>query len=493
MTLVRALRDLHRPGLLAPRLALLVSLTLPFQSNAQDTELPTFGGVGGGLISVQMEQQIGQQVMQSLRRSADQVEDPLVNEYLENIVYRLIPAVPLQDRQVTTVVIDSPAINAFAVPGNIIGVNGGLFLNAETEQQFASVIAHELAHLSQRHFARRMEQQEASAPLTIAGMIAGIILSAVTKSDVGIATIAGTQAMAVQNMLQYSRSNEQEADRVGLDILAESGMDPRGMPEMFEIMMRQNRLQGNQVPEYLSTHPLTQSRVSDTRSRAEQYPEADYDDALEYHLVRARLQVHYARTPADAVRAFEEYRESSEAAANVDAAKYGLAVAYLADNQAARAEKLLRELLEGQGSRITYQVTLAESLIAQDQAQAAADMLQEALSRNPRNRPISSMLARAELQAGNAPRAADLLRGLAREYPNREDYWLRLAEAEGQARNIVGVHRARAEYDILLGDLEAAERQLRQAQERVAPDAPVRQVITERLSQVSDALARNRQ
>ncbi len=493
MTLVPALNARRAAAPLASGLALLAALALPLPTSAQDTELPTFGGVGGGLISEQMEQQIGQQVMRSLRRSADQVEDPLVNEYLENIVYRLIPSAPLQDRQVTTVVIDSPAINAFAVPGNIIGVNGGLFLNAETEQQFASVIAHELAHLSQRHFARRLEQQQASTPLTIAGMVAGIILSAVTKSDVGIAAIAGTQAMAVQNMLQYSRSNEQEADRVGLEILANSGMDPRGMPEMFEIMMRQNRLQGNQMPEYLSTHPLTQSRVSDTRSRAEQYPEASYDDALEYHLVRARLQVHYARTPADAVNAFEEYRQSSDAAAQVAAAKYGLAVAYLADNQAGRAETLLRELLADQPGRITYQVTLAESLIAQDQAQMAADLLQEALSRNPANRPITSMLARAELKAGNAPKAADLLRSLAREYPHREDYWSRLAEAEGQARNIIGVHRARAEYDILMGDLEAAERQLRQAQERVPPDAPLRQVITERLAQVSDAIARSQQ
>lgn len=492
MTLVRELRHLHRPRPLVSSLLLVTALALPLPAAAQETELPTFGGVGGGLISGQMEAQIGQQVMQSLRRSADQVEDPLVNDYLENIIYRLIPSVPLQDREVTTVVIDSPAINAFAVPGNIIGVNGGLFLNARTEQQFASVIAHELAHLSQRHFARRMEQQEASAPLTIAGMIAGIILSAVTKSDVGIAAIAGTQAAAVQNMLQYSRANEQEADRIGLEILADSGMDPRGMPEMFEIMMRQNRLQGNQMPEYLSTHPLTQSRVSDTRSRAEQYAEADYDDALEYHLVRARLQVHYARTPSDAVEVFEEYRESDDSAAQVDAAKYGLAVAYLAAGQAARAEGLLRELLEGQSNRITYQVTLGETLIARDQAPAAVDLLQEALSRNPGNYPISSMLANAHLEAGNATRAADLLRGLTRDYPNRAEYWLRLAEAEGQARNIVGVHRARAEYDILMGDLEAAQRQLRQAQERVSGDAPVRQIITERLSEVSDAIARSR-
>ncbi|WP_166259470.1 M48 family metalloprotease [Marinobacter salicampi] len=492
MTFVPPLRVLRPTRRLAPTLLLAGSLLFqPALQAAEDNALPTFGGVGGGLISGQMESEIGQQVMRSLRRSADQIQDPLVHDYLESIVYRLLPSVSLQDRSVALVVIDSPALNAFAVPGNIIGVNGGLFLNARTEQQFASVIAHELAHLSQRHFARRLEQQETSAPLTMAGMIAGIILSAVTKSDVGIAAIAGTQALAVQNMLQYSRANEQEADRVGLEVMADAGMDPRGMPEMFEIMMRQNRLQGNQVPEYLSTHPLSQSRVSDTRGRAEQYPVADVEDALEYHLVRARLQVHYARSPTDAVKAFEEYMDT-DGADKVDAAKYGLAVAYLAADRAGEAEAKLRQLLDARPARITYQVTLAQALIAQSKTDEARDLLQDALRRNPGNRPITATLAETELKAGNAPRAAEHLRSLTRDYPHREDYWLKLAEAAGQARDIVAVHRARAEYEILMGDLESAERQLRQAQEKVPPDAPLRQIVTERLSQVSDALARSR-
>ncbi|WP_404362128.1 M48 family metalloprotease [Marinobacter sp.] len=492
MEFIRAFRVRHWPGTTTLWPLLLGLLLLPVTTaTGKEAPLPTFGGTGGGLISDQMEQQIGQQVLRSIRRSADQVTDPLVNDYMESIVYQLVPSVPLKDRQMSIVVIDSPAINAFAVPGNVIGVNGGLFLNARTEQQFASVVAHELAHLSQRHFARRMEQQETSAPLTIGGMIAGIILSAVTKSDAGIAAIMGTQALAAQNMLKYSRANEQEADRVGLEILAESGMDPRGMPEMFEIMMRQNRMQGNRMPEYLSTHPLTQSRVSDTRSRAEQFPVRGFEDALEYHLVRARLQVHYARSPVDAVNVFNDYVKTEEGH-EMAAARYGLAVALLAAGRAEEAEEKLRELLEHNPMRITYQVTLAEALLHQDRMDDAREMLRTALRRNPDNRAITSMLARAELEADNAPRAVDHLRNLTRQYPGKEHFWLRLAEAEGQARDIVGVHRARAEYDILTGDLEAAERQLRQAQEKVPPDAPARQIITERLSQVSEALARSR-
>ncbi|MCM0611784.1 M48 family metallopeptidase [Marinobacter sediminum] len=454
---------------------------------AQETRLPSIGGSGGGLISGQQESDIGQQVMVSIRRSAPRITDPLVYDYLSAIIYRLVPSAPLQNRNLTLALIDSPAINAFAVPGGIVGVNGGLFLNAATEQQFASVLAHELAHLSQRHFARRLEQQETSAPLTLAGMIAGIVLSAVTQSDIGIAAIAGTQALAVQNMLSYSRSNEQEADRVGLDILATAGMDPRGMPEMFEIMMRQNRLQGNQVPEYLSTHPLTQSRVSDTRNRAEQYPQQDIPDGQEYHLIRSRLQVHYASSPEVAMQTFEAYLNRPDAKRN-DAIRYGLAVAYLENGQPDKAADVLKDLLSRNPGRITFQVTLAEVLIDQKRLGEARKLLQEALARNPGNYPITFTLAQTEIADGNGVAAAEHLQQLARQLPAQEHLWLTLAEAEGMARNIVGVHRARAEYYALMGDLESAQRQLRQAQEKLPAGSPQRQVVTERLAEITSRL-----
>ncbi|KRW82473.1 M48 family metalloprotease [Marinobacter sp. P4B1] len=466
-------------------------LTTPAALTANNSTLPSIGG-SGGLISGQQEADIGQQVMTSIRRSAPQIQDPLVYDYLSSMIYRLVPSAPLDDRNLSLALIDSPALNAFAVPGGIVGVNGGLFLNAATEQQFASVLAHELAHLSQRHFARRMQQQETSAPLTLAGMIAGIVLSAVTQSDIGIAAIAGTQAISMQNMLAYSRSHEQEADRVGLDILASAGMDPRGMPEMFEIMMRQNRLQGNRLPEYLSTHPLTQSRVADTRNRAEQYPDDRVRDGQEYHLVRSRLQVHYAQSPEIAIETFEAYLNRNDAQRN-DAIRYGLAVAYHEARQYQKAENILRELLEDNPGRITFQVSLAETQISQQRFAEARNLLQGALSRNPGNYPISMMLASAEIGDGNGSAAASVLRDMSRQYPHQEQVWLRLAEAEGMARNIVGVHRARAEYEVLMGDWRAAQRQLRQAQELLPAGSTERQVINQRLGEIASRLQEARQ
>jgi len=477
----------HRSAALAFAATLLVT---PVPAHAQSSDLPSIGG-SGGLIADQEEADIGRQVMASLRRSAPRIQDPLVYDYLSNIIYQLVPSAPLDDRDLQLVIIDNAGLNAFAVPGGIIGVNGGLFLNAETEQQFASVLAHELAHLSQRHFARRMQQQETSTPLTVAGMVAGIILSAVTQSDIGIAAIAGTQALAMQNMLAYSRAHEKEADRIGLDILASSGMDPRGMPEMFEIMMRRNRLQGNRLPEYLSTHPLTQSRVADTRSRAEQYPDERIRDGQEYHLVRSRLQVHYARSPEIAVKTFESYLEQEDSVRN-DAIRYGLAVAYQDNRQYDKARGILEELLADNPGRITFQVTLAEVFISEERYAQARNILEPALSRNPGNYPLTYALASAETADGNGAAAARLLRELTRSHPGQEHLWLRLAEAEGIARNIVGVHRARAEYYVLMGDLKSAQRQLRQAQEILPTGSAERQVVNERLGDITHRMqARN--
>lgn len=474
-------------------IAMSLAATLLFSAGpaqAQEASLPSIGG-SGGLISGQQEADIGQQVMASIRRSAPQIQDPLIYDYLQAITYRLVPSAPLDNRDLKLVLIDSPALNAFAVPGGIVGVNGGLFLKAATEQQFASVMAHELAHLSQRHFARRMAQQEASAPLTLAGMIAGIVLSAITQSDIGIAAIAGTQALSVQNMLAYSRAHEQEADRVGMEILANAGLDPRGMPEMFEVMMRQNRLQGNQLPEYLSTHPLTQNRVADSRNRAEQYPDERIPDGQEYHLVRSRLQVRYAQSPELAVQTFEDYLNRDDAERN-DAIRYGLAVAYQRNSQYANAERMVRELLDNNPGRITFQVTLADILLDQERHQDARALMKRALARNPGNYPISWTLAKIEIADGNGASAASLLRELARSLPDREQIWLRLAEAEGMARNIVGVHRARAEYYALMGDLQSAQRQLRQAQEKLPAGSAERQVVNERLNDIANSLQARR-
>lgn len=460
---------------------LILFLTIPATSCwADDTDLPNLGGSGGGLFSSQQEAEIGHQVLRSLRRSGTLLNDPLTLDYLHTLVYRLVPNTPLEDRDLLVIAINDPQVNAFAVPGGIIGVNGGLFVHAQTEQEFAAVLAHELGHLSQRHFARELERQKTDMPWMVAGMITGFILAAVTHSDVGVAALAGTQAASVQNMLHYSRQNEREADRVGLQILADSGFDPRAMPRMFEELLRESRIQGTQLPEYLSDHPVTESRIADTRNRAEQYPRRSYHDSLEYHLVRSRMIVHFAESPDAAVRQFQAQLDDA-ADGGSQPLRYGLAVALIQDSQPEKAIPILNKLLQDNPERITYEVTLGKAEVEAGQADKAFQRLSNALSRNPGNLPIMTELAKVALRANQAGEAALVLRHLTADHPQDAFLWQELADAEGKAGNIVEVHLATAEYDLLMGDPDAAMLQLRQALAKAGDDGPMRDIIQQRM------------
>ena len=231
---------------------------------------------------------MGQQFLSSIRRSAPTISDPLLNTYLENVTYKLASRSQLKDHRLSFVIIDSEALNAFAAPGGIIGVNTGLFLNAQTEAEFASVMAHEIAHVSQRHFARGIDEAQAGKIPQIATLLASVIIMATSDASHGTAAAAAAQGRALENQLRFSRSNETEADRVGQDTMFNAGFDPDGMSTLFERLMAINRF-GRRPPEFLLSHPLTESRISGSRGRAARYPRQQYSPNLEYQIVRARV------------------------------------------------------------------------------------------------------------------------------------------------------------------------------------------------------------
>ena len=162
-----------------------------------------------------------------------------------------------------------------------------------------SVLAHELAHLSQRHFARGLEAQRNSSTLSLAGLLAGLVLAATVGGDAGMAAMAATQAMSLENQLRYSRSNEKEADRFGLRTMEKSGRDPGAVGDMFETMLKQVRYAGDRAPEFLLTHPVTEKRIADARSRTMTNSMRHYPDHNDYYLLQARAQIAMAKNPKD--------------------------------------------------------------------------------------------------------------------------------------------------------------------------------------------------
>ena len=228
--------------------------------------LPELGDRVSGAVSSSEEKAIGEMFLKQVYSQAPLITDPLLFEYTEHLIYRLSEYSQVNDRYFTILLIDDDSLNAFAAPGGIIGINGGLFLYSDNEGQFASVLAHELAHLSQRHFARNVLKSQESNLASVLVMVSSIAIALISNNPNAMAL---GPAILQSQSLRYSRLFEKEADRVGFANLVNAGYNPDSMGEMFENMNELRRLSGDLPPEFLLTHPLSSSRISDAFNASE--------------------------------------------------------------------------------------------------------------------------------------------------------------------------------------------------------------------------------
>lgn len=449
-------------------------------SNTSD--LPTIGHTSSTLVSIEQERKLGQAWLRSLRGQVKTFSNPIIEEYLTHLIYALAPYSNVVDRNFSIVMVDSPALNAFAVPGSVVGVNAGLFIHAYSEQEFTSVIAHELAHLGQRHYARQLEQQAISTPLTLAGLLASVVIAATTGSDAGIAALAATQAMSIEKQLGFSRQNEQEADRLGIATMYNAGFNPREMPVMFERMYRQTRLQGGSIPEYLSSHPLSESRIADTKNRATQYKLRQYTDNIEYHISKNIIISEYAESKKSATDYFNSLI-SKGSTLQVAAANFGLAYSKL-EHSPEDSIRILKQLINEDPTRISFIVTYAKALDNNQQSKLAIKTLTTALERNPYNYSILDTLAEIYLHNDLIQESERTLKTLVRKYPLNPRLWYAIAEVHGLAGNIVGLHRARAEYFFLTNHMDNAIKQLKLAMQKSQDNQQSISLIQKRLDEI---------
>ena len=451
-------------------------------------KIPNLGAASTSLFSADFEYQLGRDWLKVFRGQVPTVNDPLLYSYLENIVFELITHSELQDRRIDLVIVDNPTINAFAVPGGVIGVHNGLFQYAQTEDEFATVIAHEIAHLSQRQFSRGVELSQAQAPLNIAGLLAGILLAATAGGDAGMAALTATQAALQDQQLRYSRANEAEADRVGLRTLYAAGMDPYAAPTMFERMLAATRYSSSKyIPEFMRSHPLSEKRIADTRNRAMQYPRTIRPINLDYQLMRARVANALADTPERAVELFRNQLDGVPRSR--EAATYGLVLALTAAGRPDEAALALDDIWSVTNDRIAYILADAEIDLARGNPKRAADKLARRLRLSPGNHPLTMAYAYALQQAGDSHIAEEVLITQSKRKPKDPYLWYLLAEVQGLSGNIIGLHRARAEYFILNGNLDAAQRQLNYALKLLNDDFTTSALINERLRDISQIRA----
>jgi len=445
-------------------------------------KLPELGNSSAGIISLQQEYDLGRAFLKSLRSQVNTVSDPIIQDYVENLVYELARFSELKDRRLDIVVVNNASINAFAVPGGVIGLHNGLLHQADTEAQLASVLSHELAHLSQRHFARRVEEQQRSTIPNMAGLLAGIIIAATAGGDAGMAAITAVQAAGLQNQLRYSRLNEQEADRVGMQNMIRADMDPNGAAGMFEKMQRAARYAGNRPPEFLLTHPVTESRISDARNRARQQQKKIITDSTQFQLIKARVAISFSNNSKETVARYRS--RLANRASPSDADHYAMVLALTANGDYQQALQIVEMLRDDAPQQIIYAIAQAQIYIDSGATDQAIDLLQKLLAVNPNNHPTTMTLAAALLKAGRAHRAETVLLKHSAIKPNNPAVWYLLAETHGLAGNIVGVHRARAEYFVLNGVLDRASKQLGYALPLVKDNHHTASIIEQRIKEI---------
>ena len=454
--------------------------------SSKEIILPELGDRVSGAVSAAQERAIGEIVLEQIYSQAPLISDPLLFDYTEHLIYRLSEYSQVNDRYFNVLLIDDSSLNAFAAPGGIIGVNGGLFLNADNEGQFASVIAHELAHLSQRHFARNVLKSQDSNLASALVMVSSIAIALISNNPNAISV--GPAFLQQQN-LRYSRLFEKEADRVGFANLVKAGYNPKSMGEMLENMNDIRRLSGDLPPEFLLTHPLSSSRISDAFNAAEGISEeGKKSDSLEFGLMKARLEVYYEKIPANALRSFQAKVNDNPSDANI----YGLALAHEKNNNFDESLSLLNNLIQKYPKNLVINTTKVDVLLSNDEFSRALILVDRFLEISPKNYPLSISKSKVLLAMERYFESEEIIRDQLLRRNDDPELWLLLSEIQRTSQNIIGYHQSRAEYFLLLGQDEQALNQLEFALQLTQNNFQVSESIMNKIVEIKKDLSNSR-
>ncbi len=419
-----------------------------------DMQLPELGDRVSGAISEAEVELLSEQFLQQVYSQASLIVDPIIQEYSELLLYRLSETSLVNDRRFTVILIDDPSLNAFAAPGGIVGINGGLFLNADNESQFASVLCHELAHLSQRHFQRNVLRSQ-DRNLASALILVSSIAVAIATNNPG-AFIAGP-ALLQQQSLRYSRAFEREADRFGFENCVASGYDPKAMGEMFENMVALRRFYGDNIPEFLLTHPISSTRVSDAFNAADQLGDIEgIRDSINYKIIKGRLEADYEELPINAIRLFEDKLNNKKNIENI----YGYSRALFLYGRFEESLFQINELLNIYPKNLILNTTKVEILRESEEYEEASILVNELLEVSPKNYPLTVEKAKVLRGLRKTIAAEEILRDTLLRRNSDPSLWFLLSEIQKDNLNVAGYHQSRAEYFILLGQNERALNEL---------------------------------
>lgn len=431
--------------------AVTVGQVLPAFADSSDS-LPDMGTTAGSTLSIGQEMQMGDYYVRQLRGSAPLINDPLLVQYINGLGMRLVAHADSVKTPFHFYLINNDEINAFAFFGGNVVLHSALFRYSDNESQLASVMAHEISHVTQRHLARAMEDQKRNAPLTWVGAL-GSILLAMASPQAGMAALTGTLAGTRQGMISFTQQNEQEADRIGIQVLQRSGFDPQAMPSFLEKLLDQARY-SSRPPEILLTHPLPESRLSDARNRANQMRPVVVQSSQDFYMAKVRTLGMYNsgrnQLTSDLLDALAKGNVREK-----NAAQYGQALQAMEASKYDEARKALQPLLAADPNNPWYLDLSTDIDLGQKKPADAINRLKGA--KDVRTNPVLQLnLANAYLQGGQPGEAATILNRYTFNNKDDQNGWDLLAQAEAQLGNRDQELAARAEGFALVGRLEQA-------------------------------------
>ena len=443
-----------------------------YQADAQENsvELPLIGDRLSGAVSQTEEEILGRQFLRDLKRETKILYDPIVQEWTELFIYKIGESSKVNKKAFELLIIEDNNLNAFAAPGGIIGVNAGLYKYSDNEAQFASVIAHELAHLSQRHFARQVLENSDRSNANMATLLASIVVAVATRSP---AAVIGGQGIIATQSLRYSRLYESEADREGFVTLDKAGYRTQEMSQMFRNMQEVRRLSGDNVPEFLLTHPITTRRITESRERARQSDESGIIDTLNFKLIKQRVR--FLMTDNLSIRALENEKYDS------DDGKYFSALLERKKLNFSKSIEILEELEKKYPDNLIIKTTIAETYTESGNIGKSKSYTQNLLEISLGNYPLSYNLANAHIMEDNFLAAEQILEDIKFYRPVDINLLKDLSEVQLKSNNLLGYHLTNSEYLFYSGRYEEALRDLQRARSIATNNFKIREIITERI------------
>ncbi len=460
-------------------------------SNTNRLRLPDIGASADSSFSKKEARDYSQALIRQLRSLNYLVEDPLINAYFSDMGYRLVSNSDRPDMEFTFIVIKSQVLNAFAAPGGVIALHTGLITSADSEAEVAGVLSHEVAHITQNHSARGMEnQKKVSIPIMVA-MIGLALLSG--SPEVAQAGLMAGSALSTQNRINFTRQNEHEADRLGIRTMAASGYDPKGMADFFAKVGKVSRINGEGPPEFLRTHPLSTTRIAEAKNRAAGFTVLNPRDDLNFYLVRARLLAGNKKRPEENIRYLKSILDRDDLSTNQRrATEYGLVISFKQQGQVSVARELLQQLLAGDPDRMAYILEETQLDIEEGKYSEAQTKLDKLYSRFPGNVVFSTYLIRALLADGTRKSAEEAIPVIREQLLLRENdpviYDL-YAQAASRADRPIKTSEAVAEAHYLRGHLHQAVMKLRELSKNQELDYYQHARVSARLAELEVELA----